>query len=337
MWIFLKFVILLLLVSVSIVAIDQYAKKGARWKLWAAAAFLTCMLSALTFLVSPHDITSLTSRESQTALDSGGAGKITPGDSSGASETPQDQENDGAVNQDTGQTQNTMQDNGQNGAQKGGQQDGQQAAQQTTAIQQDLLLPVDEASLDAGFQEFRDSFLVAVQSKDLAFLKNHLSPNIRYSFGINNGINGFLREWQLDTSPAKSRIWHELDQILTLGGSFDKNKAVFTAPYVFSNFPATIDSFENVAVIRQNVSIHLEPDTNSSVVIGLSYKVLKLADEKLYKSTDTTGDSTTWRKVETSAGAGYVDNEYVRSPIDYRAQFRQENGVWKMIFFVAGD
>lgn len=331
MWNFFKFVILLLLVSVSIVTIDQYIKKGARWKLWAVATFFTCMLSALTFLASPHDITSFTSITSQTSLDSGSTGKITPGDSSGAAETPQDKEN-GAVNQGSDKTQKSIQDNGQNSA----QQTEEQGEQQTTVIPQDLLLPVDEASLDASFLGFRDDFLASVQSKDLAFLKNHLSPSIRYSFGINKGVNGFFHEWQLDTNPAKSKIWHELDQVLTLGGSFDKNKAVFTAPYVFSNFPATVDSFENVAVIRQNVNIHSAPNTNSSVIMGLSYKILRLADSKLYKST-AAGDSTTWRKVETSAGAGYIDNEYVRSPIDYRAQFRQENGLWKMILFVAGD
>lgn len=331
MWNFFKFVILLLLVSVTIITIDQYVKRCARWKLWVVATCFTGMLSALTFMASPHDITSFTSVGSQHSLDSGSVGKITPGDSSDASEALQDNKNEGAVKQGTNQTQNNIQDNGQNGAQQAGEQ-----GRQTTVIPQDLLLPVDEASLNAGFLSFRDSFLAAVQGKDLAFLKNHLSPSIRYSFGTNNGVNGFLHEWQLDTNPAKSRIWHELDQVLTLGGSFDKNKAVFTAPYVFSKFPATIDSFENVAVIRQNVSIHSAPDANSSVIMGLSYKILKVADSKLYKSTGA-GDSTTWRKVETSAGAGYIDNEHIRSPIDYRAQFRQENGQWKMILFVAGD
>jgi len=36
-------------------------------------------------------------------------------------------------------------------------------------------------------------------------------------------------------------------------------------------------------------------------------------------------------------GAGYVLALAVRSPMNYRAQFRKERGAWKLASFLAGD
>ena len=45
-----------------------------------------------------------------------------------------------------------------------------------------------------------------------------------------------------------------------------------------------------------------------------------------------------WYKVETLGGKkGFVKAEFVRSAVDYRAGFEKKKGVWKMIFFIAGD
>lgn len=331
MWDAIKYVTPLLLISAVIITIDQYVKKGSYWKMWALTTFIGCFIFALTFMIGPPDTVSSGNHESrESATPSGqGAQKNNSPDQGQMQESPQNNQQQakaqpGDPQQGTGQTGSSEQTTG---------------PEQTTVSPRDLFLPVDEASLDADFKEFRDGFVSAVNSKDLSFLTSHLSPTIRYSFGINNGINGFLSHWQLDINPENSQIWSELAQVLTLGGSFDQEKAVFTAPYVFANFPYTVDGFENVAVINQNVSIHSDPDPNSPVLMGLSYKILKLADSKIYKSTGVTlpDESADWRKVVTSSGDGYVNEVYVRSPIDYRAQFRQEEGQWKMIFFVAGD
>ncbi|MEO1400964.1 MAG: hypothetical protein AAFV72_06860 [Cyanobacteria bacterium J06635_1] len=45
-----------------------------------------------------------------------------------------------------------------------------------------------------------------------------------------------------------------------------------------------------------------------------------------------------WLKVATTEGQeGYVEGQFVRSPIDYRALFKEEEGQWVMTFFAAGD
>ncbi|HSE31218.1 MAG TPA: hypothetical protein VLA93_06545 [Pyrinomonadaceae bacterium] len=35
--------------------------------------------------------------------------------------------------------------------------------------------------------------------------------------------------------------------------------------------------------------------------------------------------------------SGYMAEEFIRSPIDYRAGFAKQEGRWVMIFFIAGD
>jgi len=338
MWETMKFTAPLLLLSAVIITIDQYGKKTYYWKIWAAATFIGCFIFAVTFMVGPAEISSSrnhSSPDTNTRSDQGTQANE-PGteNQSKSADNSSPQSNQQQTSEQPGNTQqnrisgNTAQNTKQTGN-----------LEQTAVSPLNLFLPVDEASLNTGFKEFRDNLVSAVNSKDLAFLKNHLSPNIRFSFGSSNGVDNFLNHWQLNTNPDKSQVWSELVEVLALGGSFDEKKTVFTAPYVFANFPSTIDSFENVAVIDQNVSIHSAPDPSSPVVIGLSYKILRLADNKIYKSTGETqpGWSVNWRKVETSAGDGFINEVFIRSPIDYRAQFRQEDGVWKLIFFVAGD
>ena len=44
-----------------------------------------------------------------------------------------------------------------------------------------------------------------------------------------------------------------------------------------------------------------------------------------------------WVRVKADAGAGYVKQAEVRSPLDYRAVFQKTGEGWKLIAFVAGD
>ena len=45
-----------------------------------------------------------------------------------------------------------------------------------------------------------------------------------------------------------------------------------------------------------------------------------------------------WRKIETfSSQIGYVPDQYLRSPVDYRLSFYNQGPKWQLIFFVAGD
>lgn len=357
MWDASKLIILLVIVSVGIVTIDQYTKKGRYWKTWLGASLLACLVFAVISMAGPRDFTPISISGEKSQDSAGPSGDASGGTDTKAQSSPQNsgENNNGqekaggqktgqqpADQQNGGQTdpeQPTADQSGNSQATTGEANNSQSAARQTAGLSKDLLLPVDEASLDPDFQKFRESFLVAVGKKDLAFLKKRLSPDIRYSFGENHGVNGFLQEWQLNKNPDKSGVWSELARVLELGGSFDEKRAVFTAPYVFSRFPSNLDAFTYTAVIRDNVSVLSAPNPDSSIIMGLSFKILKLADSKSYNSTGSTltGEASTWRKVETPSGAGFINTAYIRSPVDYRAMFRKEDGEWKMILFVAGD
>lgn len=190
------------------------------------------------------------------------------------------------------------------------------------------LHPVDEASQNESFKRFREELAVAIKNKDLDFLKQHLEKNIKYSFGADSGINGFLQAWNLDKDPEHSLFWVELEKVITLGGTFDSRNA-FVAPYVFSKFPESVDAFTHVAVIEKNVKLYSNPDIQSKVIGVVNYNIIQVNEFRQDKS---------WQKVSvTKDVVGYVQTKYLRSPIDYRTYFENKGGSWQMVFFVAGD
>src|SRR4029079_5458390 len=91
-------------------------------------------------------------------------------------------------------------------------------------------------------------------------------------------IADFKSFWDIDA--ADSKLWKELDTVLSLGGTFD-NPEEFTAPYTFSRWPNDIDSFEHVAVIASNVRIRKEPRADADVIVSVSYSILELDPEAL--------------------------------------------------------
>jgi hypothetical protein len=201
------------------------------------------------------------------------------------------------------------------------------------------LAPVDEADQNPDFRQFRDRLITAVNKQDVGFLKQHVHANIKYSFGATDGMTGFLEFWQLDADPEKSEIWTELGKVLALGGAFyNQEKSSFIAPYVFSRFPDEYDAFLHVAAVTDNVDVYAEPDESSSVITRLNHNIVKVYPGETQEfAGQTSHEETKWTKIELPSGYGFVNAEYVRSPIDYRAMFTNKDGVWKMTFFVAGD
>lgn len=196
---------------------------------------------------------------------------------------------------------------------------------------------VDEAGKDKSFTIFRQKLLDAVKKRDAKFVLSILDPEIKNSFGGNNGIAEFKEKWKI--SKRNSPFWDEMNIVLTNGGSFmDENREMFGAPYLFTQeLPKNVDAFEHAAIFGKNVKLYKQPKSNSTVVATLSYNVVKPDYDRSIK--DKSKDfEFHWVKVETLGGKkGFVRGEFVRSPIDYRAIFAKENGKWRMISFIAGD
>jgi hypothetical protein len=189
------------------------------------------------------------------------------------------------------------------------------------------LLPVDEAAKRPEFFSFRAQLQQAIARRDATALLAAVDPNIKNSFGDNDGIDEFKSMWEI--GQADSEIWEELGTVLSMGGSFFDDHT-FVAPYVFSKWPESLDSFEHVAVVGANVRVRSEPRTDAAPLDAVSFVILPVASDAR-----VTDDG--WRAVKLESKVGFVSSRFVRSPIDYRAIFSEQSGVWRIVTFVAGD
>ena len=190
-------------------------------------------------------------------------------------------------------------------------------------------LPVDEASRHPDFFSFRAQLQTALARHDTDAVLAVLDPNIKLSFGGDDGIENFRRMWR--PTEADSELWAELGAVLALGGTFSSESS-FTAPYVFSKWPNNVDGFEHVALIASNVRIRSAPQADASTLATLSFTVLPVVRAGGVAEVDG------WTAVQLEGKrTGYVVSRLARSPIDYRAMFNKTDGRWRMTFFLAGD
>ena len=192
------------------------------------------------------------------------------------------------------------------------------------------LLPTDGGLEDPGFTVFRNELLAAVARKDAQFLRSVLAPDVKIGFGFEpDNSSEFERKWKIES--PDSQIWTKLDGVLELGGRFEtwNGERVFCAPYLCGTWPQKFDPFSYVAVIAAEVQLRSSPDDSSESLAKLSYNVVRLIDWTQDRQ---------WAQVAMPNGtSGFVQAEYVRSPIDYRATFRKLDGKWVISAFLAGD
>lgn len=194
------------------------------------------------------------------------------------------------------------------------------------------LLPRDEAN--ESFRQFRSGALAALARRDTAFLYGILAPEIRNTFGGDDGIAGFRRVWKMDD--PNSDVWAALTRVLTMGGQ-QPTDSQFTAPYVYAFWPDTMDAFEHVAVTGDSVPVHEAPDPDSRLRGGAHYSILKFREWRGLPMSGVAADTTWARVVLPNADSGWIRGASVYSPVGWRAMFVRRNGRWLMLLFVAGD
>lgn len=189
------------------------------------------------------------------------------------------------------------------------------------------LLPIDESNSDSSFVLFKNRLMNALIEKDVNFITSMLDDNIIVSFGGDDGKKDFLNYWELNSS--NSEFWHEMRTCLDLGGTLDNyEEKMFVFPYIHSRWPAEFEAFEFGAAINPNVELKSKPDPASKTISVFHYDIVKLIEPS--------GEE--WFEVKAQDGTiGYVKENEVRSPLDYRSGFVKMNGEWKMVFFVEGD
>lgn len=187
---------------------------------------------------------------------------------------------------------------------------------------------VDEASTNPDFLAFRDSVLKIIERRDADAIMTIASPNIHFSFGdVENGPVAFRAGLNLDD--PRSSFWPDLQNALQLGGRFD-SAGVFTAPYVFTDWPDAVDLVDYMAVTGRNVRVRAAPNVEAETLATLSHC--------LVQAVQPSGKDDNWYQVRLQDGReGHIHAQYLRSPLDHRAAFESIHGQWKMIFFIAGD
>jgi hypothetical protein len=193
------------------------------------------------------------------------------------------------------------------------------------------LLPRDEAN--ASFHAFRAEAIEALARKDTAWLYGILAPEIKNTFGGDDGIEGFKRVWRMD-DPG-TQVWSALSRILNMGGQ-QTSDSTFVAPYVFAFWPDSIDAFSYVAITDSAATVHAEPSPASPALGVASYSIVRVGEWKGRGESDVPGD-TTWASVQLPAARGWVRGADVYSPVGWRAMFTRRGDRWLMILFVAGD
>jgi hypothetical protein len=201
------------------------------------------------------------------------------------------------------------------------------ATRERTSFLQATLRPVDDAARVPDFLTFRAQLQVAIARRDLDAVMAALHPDVKLSFGGDDGIATFAPLWS-PTAPD-TKLWETLACVLALGGTFIDD-TTFTAPYVFTQWPQDVDAFEHVAIVGSGVRVRAAPNTAAAVLDSLSFVIVPLADPS---SLDEE-----WLPVRLPAQRiGYVHRRYARSPIDYRISFVKQGGRWRIVMFLAGD
>jgi hypothetical protein len=195
----------------------------------------------------------------------------------------------------------------------------------------EVLKPFDEAPKDPAFEKFRTELLEIVRKRDLSSFQEHLHPEIKMSLGDGTGIpaaTAIMRE-----EPSR---WETLERILQQGGKFktfdgpNGPTTMFFAPYTYFADLDGVDPFHVAVVTGQRVSVRESKSVSAPVIARLSHEVV-------YAFPRRTGEES-WIRIRTpNDQVGYVRNESIAWPTDFRAVFALHEGEWTLRVFLAGD
>ena len=203
-------------------------------------------------------------------------------------------------------------------------------------VAQELKLPpVDEGITDATWTRFKARLLQALARRDGPFILDIVDRNIRNTSGT-GGIAEFRKLWE--PHAAASPLWTELPKVLFLGGVFvkrDRNVVEFCAPYVYYKWPESAAEDAFGAIIAKETLLKAAPAANSATLATLSYDLVAVVDWEVADLDKKNPQK--WIKLKAPAGEGYVPEEHVRSPLEYRACFAKTGARWRMTGLEVGE
>ncbi len=204
------------------------------------------------------------------------------------------------------------------------------------AVAQELkLLPVDEGMHDPSWTVFKARLLDALARRDQRFLLGIVDAKIRNTLG-QDGSTEFRKLWQ--PHAADSPLWVELPKLLFLGGVFvkrDKGSYEFCAPYVHFKWPDHAPAAASGAIIVADALVKAKPSSAAETLQTLSHDLVKVLDWEV--ADDDKENKQLWVRITTGAGAGFVPEEQIRSPLEHRACFAKSGASWRMTGLEVGE
>ena len=203
------------------------------------------------------------------------------------------------------------------------------------AAQEVKLLPVDEGVNDPTWTAFKTRLLDALAKRDQKFVLGIVDARIRNTLGP-DGSAEFRKLWHPHT--ADSPLWVELPKLLFLGGVFvkrDKGATEFCAPYVRFKWPDNAPATASGAIIVADALMKAKPSAAAETLQTLSHDLVKVLNWEVVD--DDKENKQLWVRIQTGAGAGYVPEEQIRSPLEHRACFAKRGASWRMTGLEVGE
>ncbi len=205
----------------------------------------------------------------------------------------------------------------------------------TAAAEQQQLPPVDEGAADATWPRFKTRLLEALAKRDQKFVLGIVDSRIR-NISPRDGAAEFRKLWE--PHAHGSPLWVELSKVLFLGSTYvkrDKNRVELCAPYVYYKWPDDAPAGASGALIAKETLMKERPGAASGTMQTLSYHLVKVLDWEV--DDEDKSNQQKWVKIETAAGAGFVPEEQIRSPLEYRACFAKSGAGWRMTGLEVGE
>ena len=198
------------------------------------------------------------------------------------------------------------------------------AAQPTTAPQ-GRFAPRNDCIGLPGAKPFFVTLETAVTKRDDAALLGITDAKVKLDFGGGAGLQGF-RERLADPD---GRLWLALERISTLGCAHAANGDM-VMPWYFDQDMDGVDPALALIVTGADVPVRQSASATAPAVDTVSWDAVTLSDGLDPKAP--------FQKVRTAGGKeGFVANDQLRSPLDYRLRASRFGDDWRIVSFFAGD
>ncbi|MCI4663990.1 MAG: SH3 domain-containing protein [Neomegalonema sp.] len=197
-----------------------------------------------------------------------------------------------------------------------------------TELPKGVYRPADHGADNPEFAAYRAKLILAAKRRDVEAVVRMTAPNIKLSFGGDEGHEA-LRKF---LTSREYPLWSTLVDVLE-NGAWRNKDGTYAAPYWFSMpTKGAYDPFTTAFVPAWGVILRDAPDRTGRKIGSVSYGFVEI--RKPYLEAGKEG----YQAVRTENGVeGYLHTDYLRSVVAHRAGFQRFGSGWKMTFFIAGD